>query len=115
MLHIARFLGLTTKDGDFMDFLFDILDEAFFEIISERYIALCSAFVPQKAVSKKGKRFIGYVCLAISLTLLVGLIVGIIILVETKGQSFWGWLLISLNIIYLLAGITLKIISHIKK
>jgi len=36
-------------------------------------------------------------------------------LVETKGQSFWGWLLISLNIIYLLAGITLKIISHIKK
>ena len=47
--------------------------------------------------------------------MLIGLFAGIIILVETKGQSFWGWLLISLNIIYLLAGITLKIISHIKK
>ena len=37
------------------------------------------------------------------------------ILLETKGQSFWGWLLICLNIIYLLAGITLKIVSHTKK
>ena len=96
-------------------FLFDILVEAFFEIFSEGFIALCSAFIPQKVASKKRKKIIGYVCLAISLILLVGLFAGIIILVETKGQSFWGWLLISLNIIYLLAGITLKIISHIKK
>ena len=98
-----------------MEFLFDILVEAFFELFGEGVISLCSAFVPQKVVSKKRKKIIGYVCLAISLILLVGLFAGIIILVETKGQSFWGWLLISLNIIYLLAGITLKIISHIKK
>lgn len=98
-----------------MDFLFDILVEAFFEIFGEGFIALCSAFVPQKAVSEKGKKIIGYVCLAVSLVLFIGLFAGIIILVETKGQSFWGWLLISLSIIYLLAGITLKIIAHIKK
>ena len=98
-----------------MEFLFDILVEAFFELFGEGFISLCSVFVPQKAVSEKRKKIIGYVCLAISLILLVGLFAGIIILVETKGQSFWGWLLISLNIIYLLAGITLKIISHIKK
>ena len=98
-----------------MEFLFDILVEAFFEIFGEGFIALCSACIPQKVASKKRKKIIGYVCLAISLILLVGLFAGIIILVETKGQSFWGWLLISLNIIYLLAGITLKIISHIKK
>ena len=98
-----------------MELLFDVLVEAFFEIFGEGFIALCSVFVPQKVVYEKGKKIIGYVCLAISLILLVGLFAGIIILVETKGQSFWGWLLISLNIIYLLAGITLKIISHIKK
>ena len=100
------------ENGETLD---DILVEAFFEIFSEGFIALCSAFIPQKVVSEKRKKIIGYVCLAISLILLVGLFAGIIILVETKGQSFWGWLLISLNIIYLLAGIALKIISHIKK
>ena len=98
-----------------MEFLFDILVEAFFELFGEGFISLCSAFVPQKVVSEKRNKIIGYVCLAISLILLVGLFAGIIILVETKGQSFWCWLLISLNIIYLLAGITLKIISNIKK
>ena len=38
-----------------MEFLFDILAEAFFEIFGEGFIALCSAFVPQKVVSEKGK------------------------------------------------------------
>ncbi len=98
-----------------MEFLVDILVEAFFELFGEGFIALCSAFVPQKVVSDRGKKIIGYVCLAISLVLFIGLFAGIIILVETKGQSFWGWLLISLSVIYLLAGITLKIVSHIKK
>ena len=98
-----------------MESLVDILVETFFELFGEGFITLCSAFVPQKVVSDRGKKIIGYVCLAISLILLVGLFAGIIILVETKGQSFWGWLLISLSIIYLLAGITLKIVSHIKK
>ena len=78
-------------------------------------MALRSAFVPQNVVSEKAKKIIGYVCLAIALILLVGLFAGIIILTETDGQSFWGWLLIILNVVYLLTGITLKIVSHIKK
>ncbi len=95
--------------------MFDILVEAFFELFGEGFISLYAAFVPQKAVTEKARKIIGYVCLAISLVLLVGLFSGIIILVETKGQGFWGWLLISLSIIYLLAGITLKIVSRLKK
>lgn len=98
-----------------MEFFFDILVEAFFEIFGNGFISLSSAFIPQKVVSEKEKKIIGFVCLTISLILFVGLFAGIIILVETNGQSFWGWLLISLNIIYLLAGITLKIVSYIKK
>ena len=98
-----------------MEFIFDILVEAFFEFFGEGFISLCSAFVPQKVISEKEKKIIGYVCLTVSLILFIALFAGIIILVETKGQSFWGWLLICLNIIYLLAGITLKIVSHTKK
>lgn len=98
-----------------MEFVFEVLVEAFFEIFGEGFIALSSVFVPQKVISKKGKKIVCYVCLTISLVLLAGLFAGIIILVETKGQSLLGWLLISLNIIYLLMGIILKIVSHIKK
>lgn len=98
-----------------MEFLFDVLVEAFFEIFGDGFISLCSAFVPEKLLSEKGKNIKGYICLAISLILLVGLFAGIIILIETNGQSFWGWLIISLNIVYLLTGITLKIVSRIKK
>ena len=101
--------------GDSVEILFDILVEAFFELFGEGFVSLCSAFVPQKKITEKGKSIIRYACLAVSLILFVGLFVGIILLVETKGQSFWGWVLISLDIIYLLAGITLKIISYIKK
>lgn len=39
-----------------MEFLFDILVEAFFEIFGEGFIALCSAFIPQKVASKKKKK-----------------------------------------------------------
>ncbi len=98
-----------TQGGDDVEFIFNILVEAFFELFGEGFIALYSAFVPQKEVTEKEKRIISYVCLAISLILLAGLFVGVIILVETKGQSFCGWLLIFINIIYLLSGIILKI------
>ena len=50
------------KGGDFVEFLFDILVEAFFEIFGEGFIVLCSAFIPQKVASKKRKKIIGYVC-----------------------------------------------------
>ena len=98
-----------------MDFIFDVLVEAIFEIFVDGFLALCSAFVPQNVLTEKGKNIIGYIFLAISVVLLVGLFIGVIVLLKTEGQSFWGWLLIGLNIIYIITGITLKIISHIKK
>ena len=98
-----------------MEFIFEVLVEAFFELFGEGFISLCSAFIPQKTITEKGKKIISCVCLAISLLLFIGLFIGIAILVETKGQNFWGWLLICLSMIYLLTGITLKIVSCIKK
>ena len=39
-----------------MEFVFEVLVEAFFEIFGEGFIALCSAFIPQKVALKKEKR-----------------------------------------------------------
>lgn len=95
--------------------MFDFLVEAVMEIFVEGFISLCSVFVPQKVITEKSKKIISCICLVVSFLLLVGLLIGIAILGETKGQSFLGWLLIFLNIIYLLTGIALKIVSYIKK
>lgn len=95
--------------------MFDFLVEVVLEIFVEGFISLYSVFVPQKVITKKSKKKISCICLVVSFLLFVGLLIGIAILGETRGHSFWGWLLISLNIIYLLTGITLKIVSHIDK
>lgn len=97
-----------------MEFIFDILAEAFFELFGEGFVALSSVFVPQKEITPKRKATIGYVCLAVSLVLLAGLVVGVILLVETKGQSVWGRLAVVVSLLYLLTGILLKIIFCVK-
>lgn len=119
---ISRFLALPppicypiSKSGDSMDFIMDCLVEGFLELFGEGFVYLCSAFVPNKNISERAHRIIGIVVLFVSLALFVGLIVGIFLLVETNGQSFWGWLLISLSVIYIVGGIALKIFFHIKK
>lgn len=104
-----------SKSGDSMDFIMDCLVEGFLELFGEGFVYLCSAFVPNKNISERAHRIIGIVVLFVSLALFVGLIVGIFLLVETNGQSFWGWLLISLSVIYIVGGIALKIFFHIKK
>lgn len=98
-----------------MDFIMDVLVEGFFELFGEGFLSLCSAFIPDKILSEKSQRIIGIIFFIIALALFVGLIIGVVLLVETGGQSLWGWLLVSVSAIYMVSGIVLKIRSHIKK
>ena len=97
-----------------LDILFELILTVFVEGFTEGFVSLCTAFVPQKKISPQTRKIITWTCVIASLLLLVGLFAGIIIAVETRGQSFWGWLLIALGIVYLLVGIALKLISYIR-
>lgn len=97
-----------------LDIVFEYILTVFVEGFVEGFVSLCTVFVPKKTISPKATKVITWVCAAISLLLLVGLIAGIIIAVETRGQSFCGWLLIAINVVYLLTGIALKLFSHRK-
>lgn len=97
-----------------LDILFELILTVFVEGFLEGFVSLCTVFVPQKKISPKAIKIITWICVIASLLLLVGLIAGIIIAVETKGQSFWGWLLVALGIVYLLVGIALKLVSYIR-
>lgn len=98
-----------------MDFIFDFFVEVIFTIFVEGFVALASVFVPKKEITEKGKKIIGCVCFVFSILLFIWLLIGIAVLDETDGQSFWGWLPVSLSIVYLFVGIVLKIVSLIKK
>lgn len=98
-----------------MDMVIEILVEAFFELFVEGFLTLRSAFVPDKALSPRGRQIAGIVCLILSIVLLVGLFAGIIFLLVTDGQSVWGWVLLSVGVLYVVSGILLKIIAVIKK
>ena len=98
-----------------MDVLFDMLLEFLFTLFAEGFLYLHSAFVPNKDITPKLKKRIKVICLFVSLFLFAGLFAGIIILVELGIRNFWGWLLISLNVLYLLSAVVLKIIAHAKK
>lgn len=97
-----------------LDILIEFMLTVFVEGFMEGFVSLCTVFVPQKKISPKARKIITWTCAATSLLLLVGLFAGIIISVETRGHSLWGWLLIAINVVYLLTGIALKVFSHIK-
>lgn len=97
-----------------MEMIADFFLEFLVTVFVEGFLNLCTVFVPQKKLSPKATKIITDICVIASLLLLLGLFVGIIILLETSGRSFWGWLLVGLSIMYLLAGGALKLVSYIR-
>lgn len=96
-----------------MDFVIDFIFELFFEIFGEGFLSLCSAFVPERYLTERSKKIVGKVFMVIACILLLGLLLGISLVCE-NGKSALGWILIALNIVYVVLGITLKIISSLK-
>lgn len=52
-----------------MEFLLDAFVEFFIELLCDPFLSLSSAFVPQKKLTEKTKRMIGYVLLIVSFSL----------------------------------------------
>ena len=97
-----------------MDFVAGCLVEAFFELFAEGYVSLISAFMPNREMSDRAQKAIGIVLLIVGLLLFVGLIAGIILLVESGGTSALGKTFVGINIAYVVVSVVLKIVSCIK-
>ncbi len=102
-----------------MELIFDFLVEGFMTVfaegILEAFAYVTSCFIPEKKISEKASKGITIAAVIVSLALFVAFFVGIILLIATGGKGFWGWFLFSLGGIYLLLGITLKLISLMHK
>ena len=88
-----------------MDFIAEFIVEAFFGFFGD---TVAEHF--EKCFGSR--RVIGIVFIILTLVFLVGLIGGIVLLGKTGGQNVWGWILVSLSVIYVIAMTVLK---NIKK
>ena len=99
-------------DGGFLEFLI----EGIFSFIEDGFLTFFELIIPKRKFDrKKYKRIVRLVFGLASFVLLAALLVGIIILNEAYCRNFWGWLLVSLNILYWIVGITFKIIACAKR
>lgn len=98
-----------------MEIVVELFMEIIFGVLVEGFLSLWFWVFPGKHITEKGKKVAKVICALISLAFLVALVVGIILLGSSQGENFWGWLLISLSVIYVISGIVLKIVFYVKK
>ena len=92
----------------------EFLIEVFIEIFGEGFLYLSDAFIPDTVSETKARKVVGIIFFIIAMVLMFGVIIGIALLFETDGKSFWGWLFIALGVIYIILGIFLKIVAYKK-
>ena len=98
-----------------MDFIIEFLVEFFMEIFVGGFLSAGAEVVPYEKLSKKKKEKYKYIAVAVSAILLVLLIIGGVMLLETKGKSELGKVFIGFPVVYFVTGIVLKIYRYIKK
>lgn len=94
-----------------MDFIFDTMAYVLFEILGEGFVSLFTSFIPSRKISIKAYRVLFIMGLVVSIVLFVGLIYGVILLVESNARSVLGWMLLALAIIYVITAVIFKFVN----
>ncbi len=89
------------------EFIFEFFIESFIELMANAY----ESVFPKKVAPKKK---IEFMCALISVVCLVVLVIGGVMLAETKGESALGKTMVISSLFYIVLGIALKIKSVIK-
>ena len=97
-----------------MELILEDLFDAFGTFLMQGVIAFLGVFFPKKTLSKRGEKILHTVCIVVSMVMLTGLIVGIVVACETGGQSFLGWFLIGLSVLFFVLGVVFRVIFRIK-
>lgn len=92
--------------------IIDFIVELLFELLVEGFVSLCDAFVPRKLRSVRSRLVITIIFLVLALLLFVGLVSGVIMLVENRGKSIFGWGMVGLSSAYVISGVLIKLFAH---
>ena len=92
-----------------MDFVVDVLIEVIFDVFGEMFGYLGKSFFPD-GVSERTRKVINVISTVIGTVFLLLLLLGIIMVVQSSAKSMLGWVFLTLGVIYIAAGIILKLI-----
>lgn len=98
-----------------MDWSIVMLLDVFLELFAEGFLSLSSVFFPNRSMSGRAQRILRVVVSLLAALMLVLLIIGVIFLAASQGESILGWIFVGVCSIYVLTAIVLKIIAEIKK
>ena len=97
-----------------MEFIFEFFFELVVEIFGEAFFSAGGEFVPDEKLLGKKKKLVTGIVIVTSLVLLICLIIGGVMLLETKGTSVLGKILVGFPIVYFVMGVMLKVKRAIK-
>lgn len=95
--------------------IIEFIVELLFELLVEGFVCLCDAFVPLKLRSERSRLIISVIFFVLALLLFVGLVSGVIMLVESRGKSIFGWVMVGLSAAYVISGVLIKKLPIHKK
>jgi lysylphosphatidylglycerol synthetase-like protein (DUF2156 family) len=94
-----------------LEFIFEFLAE----LIGEIVISASTEAIPYEKLPKRKRKKYMFIVAVITAALLISLVVGIAMLLETKGESALGKMLIGFPIVYFLIILELAIRKCMKK
>ena len=98
-----------------MEFISEFFVEFFIEIFCEGVLSVGTEIVPYKKLPEAKRKKYKAIAVVTTFVLFVLLMVGGAMLLETKGKSDLGKVLIGFPIVYFVTGIVLKIYHHLKR
>ena len=105
--------------GEFIVELLLTLAEPILEGVMEGIVDSADCLIPGKRLSNNAKKAIALVLCIVGLAMLILLIVGIVYLVQNKGQSPAGWIMLSAALSYALLltlwGVVIRLMKRRRK
>ena len=98
-----------------MDIIFEGLLEFFAELFCEGFLSASTEIVPYEKLPRKKREKYKFIGVVISVILLILLVIGGVMLLETKGKSELGKILIGFPIMYILTAVVLLVKKLVKR
>lgn len=98
-----------------MDIIFEVIVEFFAELFCEGFLSASTEIVPYDKLPREKREKYEFIVVVISVILLISLFIGVIMLLQTKGKSELGKILIGFPIVYILTAVVLLVKKLVKR
>ncbi|MBO5402369.1 MAG: hypothetical protein J6A85_04250 [Clostridia bacterium] len=96
-----------------LEIICEIFGEVFLEIICGILGYIAKGYLPKKFIKREHKKLKTVVAI-MSISEFLALLTAVIMLIVNDGRSIFGWILLSLSVVYIVLGIILALLRKIR-